>query len=42
VLIPLDHAANESNTPVSKSMPIHLEPTGKRAEDMPPMPANEK
>ncbi|WP_052317375.1 FdhF/YdeP family oxidoreductase [Corynebacterium terpenotabidum] len=42
VLIPLDHAALESNTPVSKSMPIHLEPTGTRAEDMPPMPASEK
>lgn len=42
VLIPLDHSAVGSNTPVSKSMPIHLEPTGRRAEDMPPMPADEK
>ncbi|MCJ7857872.1 FdhF/YdeP family oxidoreductase [Corynebacterium kalidii] len=42
VVIPLDHTAEESNTPVSKSTPVRLEPTGRRAQDMPPMPASEK
>ncbi|MDN5582657.1 MAG: FdhF/YdeP family oxidoreductase [Corynebacterium sp.] len=42
VVIPLDHTAEESNTPVSKSTPVRLEPTGRRASDMPPMPASEK
>jgi molybdopterin-dependent oxidoreductase alpha subunit len=42
VVIPLDHAVIKSNTPVFKSTPIHLEPTGKRAEDMPPMANAEK
>jgi hypothetical protein len=42
VVIPLDHTAAESNTPVSKSTPVRLEPTGRRAQDMPPMPASEK
>lgn len=42
VVIPLDNAVTKSNTPVFKSTPIHLEPTGKRAEDMPPMPAGDK
>lgn len=42
VVIPLDHAAEKSNTPVSKSTPVRLEPTGRRAEDMPPLPDAEK
>lgn len=42
VVIPLDHAVVGSNTPVFKSTPVHLEPTGKRAEDMPPLPRSEK
>ena len=27
---------------VSKSTPVRLEPTGRRAEDMPPLPDSEK
>ncbi|HIW92183.1 MAG TPA: FdhF/YdeP family oxidoreductase [Candidatus Corynebacterium avicola] len=42
VVIPLDHAVKGSNTPVFKSTPVYLEPTGRRAEDMPPMPSAEK
>ena len=42
VVIPLDHAVKISNTPVFKSTPVYLEPTGRRAEDMPPMPSAEK
>ncbi|AWB83926.1 FdhF/YdeP family oxidoreductase [Corynebacterium liangguodongii] len=41
-LIALDHTAKGSNTPVSKSTIIRLEPTGKRAEDMPAFARAEK
>lgn len=42
VLIPLDHVARDSNTPVSKSMVVRLEPLGRRAKDMPALAAAEK
>lgn len=42
VVIPLDHTAETSNTPVAKSTPIRLDATGRRAGDMPPVPASEK
>ncbi|QGU06441.1 Formate dehydrogenase H [Corynebacterium occultum] len=35
VLVPMDSVAEKSNTPVSKSVIVRLEPLGKRAEDMP-------
>lgn len=42
MLIPLDHVARDSNTPVSKSMVVRLEPLGRRAKDMPALAAAEK
>lgn len=41
VVIPLSHAVLTSNTPIFKSTPVHLEPTGQRAESMPPLPKSE-
>ncbi|MGP6173964.1 FdhF/YdeP family oxidoreductase [Corynebacterium sp. A21] len=35
VLVPMDAVAERSNTPVSKSVVVRLEPLGKRAEDQP-------
>lgn len=41
-LIPLDHTVKGSNTPVSKSTIIRMEPLGKTASDMPEMAAADK
>lgn len=42
VLIPMDHTAKESNTPVSKSILVRFEPLGIRADQMPEMAQEDK
>lgn len=34
ILVPVEHMAKGSETPVSKSLVVHLEPTGKNANDL--------
>ena len=42
VLIPMDHTAKESNTPVSKSILVRFEPLGIRADQMSEMAQEDK
>ena len=34
ILVPVEHMAKGSETPVSKSLVVHLEPTGQNANNL--------